>query len=57
MFRFTSTIIRELQPALCQSYSVDSNILVVVGVFSIMAAYVVRSAIRGPVLKYMNNLK
>jgi len=43
MFRFTQTIIRELQPAFCQSYNIDSNIQVVVGVFSIMAAHFVQS--------------
>jgi len=35
----------------------ELKIQVVVGVFSIMAAYFVRSAIKGPVLKYMKNLK
>jgi len=39
MFRFTQTIIRELQPVLCQSYNTDSNTQFVVEVFSIMAAY------------------
>jgi len=46
MFRFTQTIIRELEPALCQSYNIDCNIQVVIGVFSIMAARFVRSAIK-----------
>ena len=38
MFRFTQTIIRELQPALCQSYNINCNIQVAVEAFSIMAA-------------------
>jgi len=48
-----NNINRELQPALCRSYNIDCNIQVAVEVFSIMAAYCVRSAIKG--LEYFNN--
>jgi len=43
MFRFTQTTIRELQPVLCQSYNMDSNIQVTAEVFGIMAAYLIQS--------------
>jgi len=42
MFRFTQTIIRELQTEFSQSYNIDYNIQVVVEIFSIMAAYFVQ---------------
>jgi len=48
-----NNIIRELQPALCQCYNIDCSIQVAVEVSSIMAAYFVRSAIKGP--EYFNN--
>jgi len=39
MFRFTQTIIRELQPVLNQNYNSGSSTHVVISVISVMAAH------------------